>query len=89
MLLNYDFISCVPSCLRLGRYVKYSRAHGSHAEYPAVSVSRKLLTPPQINAITASREGSQSEALLTRRLYVDKGGKPGSYCLSLTMRAQW
>jgi hypothetical protein len=44
----------------------------SHAEYPAVSVSLKLLfrtppkTPPQINAITASREGSKSEALFTR-----------------------
>jgi hypothetical protein len=40
-----------------------------HAAYPAVSVSRKLLTrtpqvtPPQINVIAASRAGSQSEAL--------------------------
>jgi hypothetical protein len=46
-----------------------------HAEYPAVSVSRKLhsRTPPQINAIAASREGSQSEVLFTRTFKIDKG----------------
>jgi hypothetical protein len=43
-----------------------------YAEYPAVSISRMLLPEhrrrhrPQINVITASRAGSQSEALFTR-----------------------
>jgi hypothetical protein len=35
----------------------------------------------------ASRAGSQSEALLPRTFYKDKGGQPGSYCLSRTTRA--
>jgi hypothetical protein len=39
--------------------------------------------------ITTSPVGSQSEPLFTRAFYVDKGGQPGSYCLSRTMRTLW
>jgi hypothetical protein len=65
------------------------RLSARHAEYLAVSVKPPELHRrhhPRINAIAASRAGSQSEALFTRTFWIDKGGQPGSYCLSLTMR---
>jgi hypothetical protein len=54
------------------KYISNVLCWYKHVEYPAVSVSRKLLsgTPPEtspyINAITASREGNLSKALFTR-----------------------
>jgi hypothetical protein len=38
---------------------------------------------------SASPGGSQSEPLFTRTFWIDKGGQPGSYCLSRTTSACW
>jgi hypothetical protein len=69
---------------------------GIHAEYRAVTVSRMqaslqntagYTTPKSMRSLPHANEGNQSEALFTRTFQIDK--QPGSYCLSLTMRAQW
>jgi hypothetical protein len=65
-MINVDFNS--PKTLFLSCFIYFMRRISNYAEYPEL-LSATNFSPehrPQINVITASRAGSQSEALFTR-----------------------